>query len=100
MSDESKHEEQPLRHAWQREEPHGTPSMGRRPLRIILGIFFSACLLLLVLDFVIHRHVEHPGERLPIFYALYGFFCSVFLVLSAKEMRHVLMRSEDYYDAE
>lgn len=65
--------------------------------RLLRG-FYVICALLVVMDFVIHRHVDHPWERLPAFYAIYGFVSCVVLVLIAKEMRKVLMRPEDYYD--
>jgi hypothetical protein len=55
------------------------------------------CGLSLVLDFVVHRHVDHPWERLIGFYCVYGFVACVILVLVAKEMRKILMRGEDYY---
>ena len=56
--------------------------------------------MLLLADFVVHRHVYHEWEGLWGFYAGYGFVACVLLVLIAKEMRKLLMRSEDYYDDE
>ena len=50
-----------------------------------------------MLDFLVHRHVEHPWEGLFGFYAFYGFVACVVLVLIAKEMRKILMRKDDYY---
>jgi hypothetical protein len=55
------------------------------------------CGILVMLDLVLHRHVEHPWESLFAFYALYGFAACVLLVLLAKEMRKLVMRGEDYY---
>ena len=60
-------------------------------------IFYGCCVLLLVLDFVIHRHVAHQWENLWGFYPLYGFVGCVVLVLIARWMRTFLMRPEDYY---
>ena len=37
-------------------------------------------------------------EKIPGFYAFYGFIGCVVLVLLATAMRKVLMRDEDYYD--
>lgn len=54
--------------------------------------------ILLLLDFVIHRHAEVGFDGLPTFYGLYGFFACVALVLVAKLLRRILMRPEDYYD--
>ena len=65
--------------------------------RVIYGLYV-VCGLSLLLDLVIHRHVDHPWERLFGFYCLYGFAACVILVLVATELRKVLMRPEDYYD--
>ena len=66
--------------------------------RVIYGLF-ALCGLLVVLDFVIHRHAIHELEKIPGFYALYGFGAYVLLVLIAKVYRLLLMRPEDYYSA-
>ena len=65
--------------------------------RLLRG-FYAVCALLVVADFFAHRHIEHSWERLPAFYAIYGFVSCVVLVVIAKEMRKFLMRPEDYYD--
>ena len=56
--------------------------------------------LLVVVDFIYHRHVHHPWEKVPAFYCLYGFAACVVLVLIATQMRKLVMRDEEYYDAE
>ncbi|NNJ96279.1 MAG: hypothetical protein HKP12_03895 [Gammaproteobacteria bacterium] len=66
----------------------------------LLGGFYVVCVLLFVLDFILHRHVYLTWENLPGFYALFGFVACVALVLIAKEMRKVVMRKEDYYDVD
>ncbi|MEC9340143.1 MAG: hypothetical protein VX663_01555 [Pseudomonadota bacterium] len=66
-------------------------------VRRLLRGFYAICALLVVADFVVHRHVYHPFEHLPTFYALFGFVACVVLVLVATQMRKVLMRDEDYY---
>lgn len=68
-----------------------------RNVTLLMRVFYACCALLLLVDFVVHRHIVHFSERLPGFYALYGFIACVVLVLIAKEMRKVLMRKEDYY---
>ncbi|KZY65709.1 hypothetical protein A3737_35850, partial [Oleiphilus sp. HI0065] len=60
--------------------------------------FYVICGLLVVADFVVHRHIYHEWEKIPAFYAIYGFVGCVVLVLIAREMRKFLMRGEDYYD--
>lgn len=72
----------------------------RRNVKRLLMVFYAICAGLLIIDFVHHRHVVHSWENLWGFYAIFGFVACVALVLIAKEMRKVLMRSEDYYDAE
>jgi hypothetical protein len=69
-----------------------------RNVRRVMHVLYGLCAATLLLDFVIHRHVDHPWEALWGFYCLYGFVACVLLVLVAKEMRKVLMRREDYYD--
>ena len=64
----------------------------------LMRIFYAICVLLLVLDFVLYRKVYMSWEKLPLFYALYGFVACVVLVVIAKQMRVLLMRKEDYYD--
>ncbi len=63
----------------------------------ILRIFYTLCVLLVVVDFFIHRHIETAIEKVPAFYAIYGFIACVVLVLIANQMRKVLMRDENYY---
>ena len=64
----------------------------------MLKVFYVICGLLVLADFIVHRHIYHDWEKIPAFYAIYGFVGCVVLVLIAREMRKVLMRSEDYYD--
>ena len=66
----------------------------------LLRFFYAICVVLLVLDLVLHRHVELAWESLAGFYALFGFVACVALVLIAKQMRKVLKRDEDYYDVD
>lgn len=65
---------------------------------LMLKIFYSCCVLLVVLDFVIDRYTYHPLEKLWAFYPIYGFIGCVVLVIIAKWMRLFLMRDENYYD--
>jgi hypothetical protein len=64
----------------------------------LLRFFYGACIILVIVDFFVHRHVEMWWEKIPAFYALYGFVACVVLVIAAKAMRKVVMREEDYYD--
>ena len=51
-----------------------------------------------LLNILYHKHVEFQMEDIFEFYSLYGLVCYVALILIAKKLRKVLMRSEDYYD--
>ncbi len=59
---------------------------------------YAVCVLLLVIDPLIHKHGPFAIEHWFGFYGFYGFVGSVGLVLTAKELRKILMRPEDYYD--
>jgi len=53
---------------------------------------------LVAIDLFLHKHEEFDIAAWFGFYAAYGFFACVALVLIAKQLRRVLMRSENYYD--
>ena len=78
-----------------RERQHifDNPNNVRHVVRALVAI----CIGLVAIDFIYHRHVTHPWEGLWGFYAIFGFTACVALVLIAKEMRKLVMRSEDYY---
>ena len=65
--------------------------------RLLKG-FYAICILLVLADFVLHRHIGFGWEEIPAFYAIYGFVACVVLVVIAKKMRNVVMRKDDYYD--
>jgi hypothetical protein len=65
----------------------------------LLYVFYALSTLLVLMDLVIQRHIYHPWERLFGFHAWYGFASCWMLVVIAKQLRRVLMRSEDFYDA-
>jgi hypothetical protein len=67
-------------------------------IKWILRIFYSLCILLVLFDFAVHRHIETSIEKIPAFYAIYGFVACVILVLIATQMRKWLMRDEYYYE--
>ena len=65
--------------------------------KIVWALYALSAVLLLV-DPLIHKHGPFEIEHLPGFYGIYGFVGCIFLVLTAKELRKILMRPEDYYD--
>lgn len=64
----------------------------------LVSWFYGLCGLALVIDPFVHKHGPFQLEHWWGFYGLFGFVACVALVLIAKELRKVLMRSEDYYD--
>jgi hypothetical protein len=80
----------------EKENPH----LFDRPENVerLLNGFYTICILLVLADFVVHRHIGFGWEKIPAFYAIYGFVACVLLVLIAKKIRNVVMRKEDYYD--
>jgi hypothetical protein len=67
----------------------------------VTKLFLGLCavgLALVVADLVVQRHDAVGFAGWFGFYAFYGFVACVALVLTAKAMRRVLKRPEDYYD--
>lgn len=87
--------------AWMK-DPDEPPGMWDKKENVdrFLHIFYTCLVILVALDLVIHRYVAHEWEHLFGFHALYGFAACWILVVVAKQMRRVLMRSEDYYDVD
>ncbi|MBO68155.1 MAG: hypothetical protein CL398_07570 [Acidiferrobacteraceae bacterium] len=71
----------------------------KQNVRLIMWLLVAICFVLVIIDLIVHRHVVHPIEALWSFYAWFGFISCVFLVLVSKLLRKILMRREDYYDA-
>ncbi|MXX37588.1 MAG: hypothetical protein F4Y91_16395 [Gemmatimonadetes bacterium] len=74
-----------------------------RNVHRLIWVFFVLCALLLGVELFFHRHLNFAEGVFPVegwfgFYAIYGFVACVLLVLTATQMRKVLMRREDYYD--
>ncbi|MBO89719.1 MAG: hypothetical protein CMP14_09380 [Rickettsiales bacterium] len=74
------------------DEPHN--------VKKVIYALFVICLALFIADAFYHKHSHFEAENFFGFYAIFGFIVCVALVLAAKWMRVVLMRSEDYYDAD
>ena len=70
--------------------------MGSWATRVLLAIGA----VLVVLEFVIHRHGEIALEDLPLFPAIYAFLICVFIVVGGILLRKIAMKPEDYYDDE
>ena len=68
-------------------------------IRWLLRSLYIGCGALLLAEIPLHRHAERGWEGLWGFYAVYGFVGCVVLVLIAKWLRTILMRSDDYYES-
>ena len=69
-----------------------------RNVHKLVWALVGVCALLFLSDFVYEKHVIFAFENWFGFFGLFGFFVSFALVLTARELRKVLMRDEDYYD--
>ncbi len=65
-----------------------------RIVRVLMGL----CALALVADFFYAKSPFFDVEEFPGFYAVYGFVVSTALVLTAKQLRKLVGRPEDYYE--
>lgn len=65
--------------------------------KLVRGLYV-VCLVLVLFDLVMGRHEEFGFAEWFGFYGGFGFVACVGLVLAAKAMRRIVMRSEDYYD--
>ena len=70
--------------------------MGKWATRALL----AAGAVLVVLEFVFHRHGEIAAEDIPLFPAVYAFVICVAIVVGGIYLRKIAMRDEDYYDDE
>jgi hypothetical protein len=71
-----------------------------RNVSLVVRSLYIICTLLFLLDFILHRHVTHEWEGFTGFYALFGFFAYVTIVLTAKLLHKILKRKEGYYDVD
>lgn len=81
-------------------EPQHEQHWLERPQTVdrIVYALYALCAALFVGDIFVEKHGPFAIEHLFGFYAIYGFVGCVFLVIAAKGLRVLLMRSEDYYD--
>ncbi|MFP4225524.1 MAG: hypothetical protein ACLFRF_02255 [Desulfobacterales bacterium] len=69
-----------------------------RNVNILLLVFFASLIVLLIIDFFIHKHAAFEWEGYPNFFAVYGFISCVLLIYIAKLLRLWVKRNEDYYE--
>ena len=64
----------------------------------INSIVLFICILLLLLEFVDHRHGEFKIEDFLFFPALFGYISCIVIFKVGVALRSIFMRDEDYYD--
>ena len=69
----------------------------RNVTRLVYGLYALGAALLLA-DLFYEKHVHFDFEAWFGFFAFFGFGAYVFIVLSAKVLRRLIKRPEDYYD--
>ncbi len=72
-------------------------------VRKFIRLLVIACAVLFVLDLLqytglLDRHGHYGVENWTGFYSFYGFIGCSLIVLTARALRPLLMRREDYYD--
>lgn len=68
--------------------------LGGRFTRFLLVI----AVILLIVEFLVHRHGETHLEESFMFPAIFGFIAFIFIVEVGKILRRLIMRDESYYD--
>ena len=64
----------------------------------IVYLLYADCAALMLVDLFYHKHGHFSFEHWFGFYAWFGFIACVVVVLSAKILRILVKRKEDYYD--
>ena len=64
----------------------------------INSIVLFICIILLLLEFVDHRHGEFIIEKFLFFPALFGYISCIVIFKVGVALRSIFMRDEDYYD--
>jgi hypothetical protein len=78
------------------DEPENVSRLWRRFVMVCAAV--AAVDVLGLVGILYHRHASLFVEGLPGFYAGWGFVGIVVLIVSAKELRRLVMRPEDYYE--
>jgi hypothetical protein len=72
------------------------------PKRLLWTIYFIGLAVSLIFDFVgLHWNVLHyhfPFQYVPQFFAIFGVFGCMLLILIAKGMGYFIVKDEDYYE--
>jgi hypothetical protein len=66
--------------------------------KLIMAIYGVALITIIVAGLTIEWHTVYYWQDLTAFYAIYGFVAFVFLIYTAKGLRPLLQKKEDYYE--
>jgi len=69
----------------------------KKLINFIIYALYSICASLLLVDVFHRKHGHFLFEEQFGFYSLYGFLSYIFIVTSAKLLRKILKRDENYY---
>jgi len=79
------------------DDPDNVARLWRR--FVLVCVIVAALDLLGLFEFVYHRHELFFAEGLPGFYSVWGFMAIAALIFLAKQLRRLVMRPENYYEA-
>jgi hypothetical protein len=72
------------------------------PKRLLWTFYFAGLAVSLILDFIWLRsdtlHYHFPFQYFPQFFAIFGAFGCMLLILIAKGMGYFIVKDEDYYE--
>ena len=71
-----------------------------RNVSLLIRSLYLICAVLVLLDFILHRHAMHEWEHITGFYAIFGFTAYLAIVFGANLLRKLVGRKEDYYDVD
>ncbi len=67
-------------------------------IKMMRRIFHSCLAVVVLLDLFISKHPHFFWEKIPGFYAAYGFIACALIIAVAKTLGILLKKKEDYYD--
>jgi hypothetical protein len=76
----------------------GTKEPRHRHGNLLIALYGVCLIILVVAGLFVQWHVEFWWQELTSFFAVYGFIAFVFLIYTAKVLRPMLQREEDYYE--
>ena len=67
-------------------------------IKMMRWIFYTTLIVLVALDFFIFKHPQFLLEKIPGFYAAYGFIACALIIAVSKTLGLLLNKKGDYYD--